>query len=136
MRVRVPEDVLLPYMTDMRHADDTLFLVCEEDFRLFEADQPTQASLLWDEAQAHLLSQSPEVGGASASQDADPPPRRSTRRASGRTGRRGTRLQRKHCAKSQRPSRCPTPTHLKNGTPGRKSRRRRTSQIQVHIWST
>ena len=67
MRVRVFEDVLLPYMTDCRHADDTLFLVCEEDFRLFEKDQPDQASLLWADAERGPLSQSPGPGASSSS---------------------------------------------------------------------
>ena len=32
-----PQDVGLPYMTDGRHAPDTLFLVAENDFRLFKS---------------------------------------------------------------------------------------------------
>ena len=32
------QDHILPYMADERHAGDTLFLVCEEDFRLFARD--------------------------------------------------------------------------------------------------
>ena len=73
--MRVPEDVLLPYMTDPRHADDTLFFVCEEDFRLFEKDQPSQADLLWAEAEAGPLSQSPGTGASSsAARGSDEPP--------------------------------------------------------------
>ena len=33
------KDHLLPYMCDPRHAPDTLFLVCEEDFRLWPTDE-------------------------------------------------------------------------------------------------
>ena len=58
------QDVLLPYMADPRHADDTLFIVCEEDFRLYERDQPSQADLLWADAEP-LLRQS--QGSASSS---------------------------------------------------------------------
>ena len=69
------QDVLLPYMTDPRHADDTLFLVCEEDFRLFARDQPSQADLLWAEAEAGPLSQSPGTGASSSGRrrDEEPP---------------------------------------------------------------
>ena len=67
MRVRVSQDVLLPYMCDPRHADDTLFFVCEEDWRLYEHDQPSQAELLWDQAEAGPLSQSPGFGQSSSS---------------------------------------------------------------------
>ena len=75
MILLVFEDVLLPYMCDPRHADDTLFLVCEEDFRLFADDQPSQGKMLWAEAEARPLSQSPGSGAASsaAASSADPP---------------------------------------------------------------
>ena len=74
MRVRAFEDVLLPYMCDPRHADDTLFLVCEEDFRLFEKDQPSQAALLWAEAEAGPLSQSPGPGASSSARPSNDEP--------------------------------------------------------------
>ena len=74
MRVRAFEDVLLPYMCDPRHADDTLFLVAEEDFRLYEADQPSQAALLWAQAEAGPLSQSPGKGASSSSRPSNDEP--------------------------------------------------------------
>ena len=33
-----PEDLLLPFMSDLRWAPDTLFLVAEEDWRLWRGD--------------------------------------------------------------------------------------------------
>ena len=33
-----PEDHILPFMSDLRFAPDTLFLVAEEDWRLWRAD--------------------------------------------------------------------------------------------------
>ena len=59
------QDVLLPYMADPRHADDTLFIVCEEDFRLYERDQPSQAALLWADAEP-LLRESQGSGASSS----------------------------------------------------------------------
>jgi len=35
----VPKDVALPYMQDPRHPPDTLFLVAESDYRVYEADE-------------------------------------------------------------------------------------------------
>ena len=37
--LQLPQDHVLPYITDPRHAPDTLFFVAEEDWRLFEADK-------------------------------------------------------------------------------------------------
>jgi len=37
------QDHLLPYMIDPRHAPDTLFFVCEEDFRLYPSDEMVHA---------------------------------------------------------------------------------------------
>ena len=36
---------MLPYMVDERHAPDTLFFVCEEDFRLFARGSPNNCSI-------------------------------------------------------------------------------------------
>ena len=33
------EDHVLPYVSDARHAPDTVFFVCEEDFRMYERDE-------------------------------------------------------------------------------------------------
>ena len=70
------QDVLLPYMTDPRHADDTLFIVCEEDFRLYAEDQPSQADLLWRDAEAVPQARVPGAAASSSSaapRDEEPP---------------------------------------------------------------
>ena len=64
------QDVLLPYMTNPRHASDTLFFLAEEDWRLYEDDQLPQEQLFeasMEEA-AVSLSRSPGHGGSSSSQ--------------------------------------------------------------------
>ena len=39
------QDHILPYMLDDRHIDDTLFIVLEEDFSLFEGKEEPIASM-------------------------------------------------------------------------------------------
>ena len=46
------QDVLLPYMSDPRHASDTLFLVMEEDWRLYVADTASQVERLDESMEA------------------------------------------------------------------------------------
>ena len=48
----IEQDHLLPYMADERHAPDTLFLVAEEDFRLFSRHSALQPAVLQGVAEA------------------------------------------------------------------------------------
>ena len=43
------QDHLLPYCADPRHAPDTLFLIFEDDWRMYESDEPGPSSQPGDE---------------------------------------------------------------------------------------
>ena len=65
------QDVVLPYMTDPRHASDTLFFVLEEDWRLTRVDDFSRTELLEQQVQrgARMLARSlaehpPQTGAA------------------------------------------------------------------------
>ncbi len=74
------EDVGLPFMTDPRHTDDTLFIVFEQDFRFYEDDDlpvdvwlrlATGPTVKWTprlpDGPAQLASRTPPAGQASSS---------------------------------------------------------------------
>ena len=63
------QDHLLPYMTDSRHAPDTLFFVCEEDWRLYPTAERVDAAAVAKEvytAIAQPLAPFPEQPSAAA----------------------------------------------------------------------
>ena len=46
------QDHILPYCADARHTDDTLFLVCEEDWRIYENDGTLDENVIARECRA------------------------------------------------------------------------------------
>ena len=45
------QDHIIPYMADPRHAPDTLFFVCEEDFRFYAAEESVEPSTIGTQLQ-------------------------------------------------------------------------------------
>ena len=55
------EDHVIPYMTDKRHASDTLFLVMEEDFRMYKIERGESSQVRTKEGPTFLIVDDPEA---------------------------------------------------------------------------